>query len=146
MDDEVPTALPVGPDDDDKRAFAWALLKDSNEVVIGFAKLMSTTSMAAIGVLLTLAAFAGVGTTAGGWTTVVVALSGSSYLAAALVFSVVVRGRRINISPDDYDDVVEQFLAAASSRQRTTNVGLVLLTLATASALVSILGALRDLR
>lgn len=57
------------------------------------------------------------------------------------VFSYAVRGRLLAISPDDYDDV-EQFLAAARHRHRTTTLGLLLMTLATISGLTALLGTL----
>jgi len=142
MSDEIPDALPVGPEDEDKRIFAWDLMKASNDVVVGFARLMSTTSMTAIGVLLSLAGLAGLGRGGDGWKLLLVGLSCIAYLAAALLFSYVVRGRQINISPDDYDDVVEQFLSAARLRQRMTNIGLGLVVFATLCGLTAILVAL----
>jgi hypothetical protein len=138
MSSEISDALPVGPDDEDKRIFAWDLMKTSNDVVVGFAKLMSTTSMTAIGVLLSLASFVKLGARDNGWK-LLLGVSCITYLAAALVFSYVVRGRRINISPNDYDDVVEQFLSAARQRQRMTNIGLVVMALATSCGVVVIL-------
>ena len=144
MSDGIPDALPVGPEDEDKRIFAWGLMKTSNDVVVGFAKLMSTTSMAAIGVLLSLAGFVERGVGDNGWRLLLLGVACVGYLAAALVFSYVVRGRRINISPDDYDDVVEQFLSAARLRQRMTNIGLGVVTLATSCGLAVILVALGD--
>jgi len=54
----------------------------------------------------------------------------------------VVRGRRIDVSPDDYDDVIEQFLSAARQRQRMANLGLGLLAVGTCAGLVVILAAL----
>jgi hypothetical protein len=117
-------------------------MRTSNEVIVGFAGLMSTISMTAIGVLLTLAGFVRLGSRGNGWQLAALGGACAAYLAAALVFSYVVRGRRINISPDDYDDVVEQFLAAARLRQRMTNVGLGVVALATAGGLAVILVAL----
>ena len=142
MPDGIPDALPVGPDDERKRIFAWNLMRTSNEVVVGFASLMSTISMTAIGVLLTLAGFVKLGSSGNSWQLAVLGLACAAYLAAALVFYYVVRGRRINISPDDYDDVVEQFLAAAQLRQRMTNIGLGVVAVATAGGLAVILVAL----
>jgi hypothetical protein len=138
MTNEIPDALPVGLEDEDKRIFAWDLMKTSNDVVVGFAKLMSTTSMTAIGVLLSLASFVKLGPHDNGWKLLLGAAC-IAYLTAALVFSYVIRGRRINISPDDYDDVVEQFLLAARLRQRMTNIGLGVLALATSCGVTVIL-------
>jgi hypothetical protein len=135
-------ALPVGSDDEAKRAFAWDLIKASNEVVVEFAKMMSTTSLTAIGVLLSLAKFAGLGKSGNGWQLLFVGFSCIVYLAAALLFSYAVRGRQIAISPDDYDDVVEQFLSIARLRQRMTGIGLGLVALATSCGLTVILVAL----
>lgn len=144
MSDPKLEALPVGPEDKDKRSFAWDLMKASNDVVVKFAKLMSTTSMTAIGVLLSLAKFAELGKGGHGWKLLLVGLSCMAYLAAALLFSYVVRGRRLAISPDDYDDVVEQFLSVARLRQRMTDIGLGLVAFATSCGLVVILVALGD--
>jgi hypothetical protein len=144
MSNEIPKALPIGPEDENKRIFAWDLMKHSNDVVVAFAKLMSPTSLTAIGVLLSLARFAELGTGDDGWKLLLVGVSCIAYLAAALLFSYVVRGRQINISPDDYDDVVEQFLSAARLRQRMTNVGLGVVAFATLCGLTVILVALRD--
>jgi len=142
MADAIPEALPVGPEDDDKRTFAWDLMKASNEVIVGFAKLMSTISLTAIGVLLSLAKLVGLGSVSSGWQLALLSVACVLYLVAVLVFSYVVRGQRIDISPDDYDDVVEQFLAAARVRQRMTNVGLGLLAVGTSCGLAVILEAL----
>jgi hypothetical protein len=140
--DAMARTVPVGPDDEEKRVFAWELMKASNEVVVGFARLMSTTCLTAIGVLLSLAGLVGRGREDNGWQIVVMGVACLTFLLAALVFAYVVRGRRIDISPDDYDDVVEQFLSAARQRQRMTNVGLVLLSLAVSGGLVAVLAAL----
>jgi hypothetical protein len=137
-------AVPLGPDDEDKRAFAWDLMKASNDVVVGFARLMSTTCLTAIGVLLSLAGLVDLGRDDKGWQILVMGAACITFLLAALVFSYVVRGRRIDVSPDDYDDVVEQFLSAARQRQRLANLGLGLLALATCGGLVVILAALAD--
>ena len=144
MSDKIPEALPVGPDDEEKRTFAWALMKGSNDVVVGFAKLMSTTSMTAIGVTLSLAAFAGLGTGDDLWKLLLVSVACVAYLAAALLFSFVVRGQPMNVSPSDYDNVMEEFLSAAQLRQRMTNVGLCLVAFATLCGLTAILVALGD--
>jgi hypothetical protein len=139
MSDDIPEASALGPDDSEKRAFAWEILKGSNDVVVGFARLMSTTSMAAIGVLITLAGLVEPEPGAAGWKLFLLGFSCTIYLAAALVFSYVIRGRRISISPDDYDDVVEQFLAAARLRQRATNVGLGMVATATLTGVTLVL-------
>lgn len=135
-------ALPIGPDDEEKRAFAWDLIKASNDIVVGFAKLMSTTSMTAIGVLLSLAKFAELGKRGGARLLFIMGLSCITFLGAALLFSYAVRGRRMNISPDDYDDVLEQFLSVARLRQRMTDFGLCLLAVATVCGCAVLLVAL----
>ncbi len=142
MGDAIPEALPLGPEDDEKRAFAWEVMKSSNEVVVGFARLMSATSLTAIGVLLSLAQFTGVNSGTGGWRLVLLSLACAGYLVATLMFSYVVRGRRINTSPDDYDDVVEQFLSAARARHRMTTVALGVFVLATSCGLAVLLEAI----
>jgi hypothetical protein len=134
--------LPVGPDDEDKRAFAWHLMKTSNDVVTGFARIMATTAMTAIGVLLSLAGFLKAAANFAGWKAVLLAIACFAFLAATLLFSWAVRGQRLTISPDDYDDVVEQFLAAARRRQQVINAGLGVLTIATICGLVAVLTAL----
>jgi len=144
MNSEKQEAVLVGGDDEDKRAFAWELMKKSNDVVVEFAKLMSTTSMTAIGVLLSLAKLAGLGKGGSGVALLLVGLSCISYLSAALVFSYGVRGRAINISPNDYDDVVEQFLSVARLRQRMTGYGLALVAFATVCGLATILLSLAN--
>ena len=138
-------AIPVDSEDEEKRAFAWDVMKASNKVVVGFAKMMATASMTAIGVLLSLARFAKLGSSPDHWKLWLVGLACVGYLAATLVFSYAVRGRRINVSPNDHDDVVAQFLSAASLRQRMSDVGLVLMALATLCGLSVILVALADM-
>ena len=140
-DRHVPDAVPLRPDDDERRSFAWEVMKGSNEVAVGFAKLMATTSMTAIGVLLSLAKWVELGPE-DDWMLVVVGVACVGYLTAALLFAYVVRGRRIDISPDDYDDVVEQFLAAAQQRQRLTNIALGLVGVATCCGVAVLLIAL----
>lgn len=142
MGDTVPEALPVGPEDNEKRTFAWEVMKSSNEVVVGFARLMSATSLTAIGVLVSLAQFAGIGSGTAGWRILLLGLACAGYLAATLMFSYVIRGRRINTSPDDYDDVVEQFLSAARIRHRMTTVALGVFVLATSCGLAVLLEAI----
>jgi hypothetical protein len=146
MNDDIPEALPLGPDDEEKRTFAWQLMKTSNDVVVGFAKLMAATAMTAIGVLLSLASFIKVGSSFAGWESLVLAISCFAFLAATIIFSHAVRGRSIDISPDDYDDVVEQYLSAARRRQRVINAGLAVLTFATTCGLVAVLAAVSSQR
>jgi hypothetical protein len=144
MSDDVLNVLPLSPEDEEKRVFAWDVMKASNDVVVGFAKLMSTTSMAAIGVLLSLARFAKLGSSPDHWKLWLVGVACIGYLAATLIFSFVVRGRRIDISPDDHDDVIEQFLSVARLRQRMSDIGLIITALATFCGLSVILITLGD--
>src|SRR5690242_2917697 len=47
--------------------------------------------------------------------------------SSSLAFAYAVRGRRILISPDDFDDIVEQFLSAAHRRHQACLVGMLLI-------------------
>jgi hypothetical protein len=127
--------------DKEKIAFAWEVMKESNEVVVSFAGLMTTVALTAVGVVLTLAKLAGLEGTASSGHLVWLALSCGVYLFSSLVFSYAVRGQRLAVSPDDFEDVLEQFLLAANRRHRATEIGLALLAIATISSIIMIVTA-----
>ncbi|MGG7568840.1 hypothetical protein [Streptomyces sirii] len=135
-------ATELTADDNEHKAFAWEVIKKSNDVVVSFAKLMATVALTAVGVVLTLARLIGLqehgSTVEFVWLTIACA----GYLAASLLFSYAVRGKSLLISPDDFDDVVPQFLAAAHSRHRATTAGLLILGLATITAVILMVCAL----
>jgi hypothetical protein len=134
-------ATELGSGDKEKIAFAWEVVKGSNEVVVSFARLMAAVALTAVGVVLTLAKLAGLEGQTSAARLVWLALTCGVYLLSSLVFSYAVRGQRLAVSPDDFEDVVEQFLAAANRRHRATEVGLVLLAIATISSILVIVTA-----
>lgn len=129
-------ATELTADDKEHKAFAWEVMKSSNDVAVSFAKLMATVALTAVGVVLTLASLIGFqqhGSTAEFiWLTIACA----EYLAASLLFSYAVRGKFLRISPDDFDDVVPQFLKIAYGRHRATTAGLLILGLGTLTAVI----------
>jgi hypothetical protein len=132
----------VGEADKEKRAFAWEVLRKSNDVVINFAKTMTTFCVAAVGAMLTLARHVGLDANAPRYQLVLLAVVCGLFLAAAVAFAYAVRGQRIDVSPDDYDDIVAQFLEAAARRSRATEIGFVLLILAATFGVIVIISSL----
>jgi hypothetical protein len=116
--------------DKENRALAMEVIKKSNDVVTSFAKQMVTTSLSANGVILALAKFRGFADHGERWARIALASAGAACLAAALVFALASRARRIRVSLDDYANTPYQLLDAARCRERITSWGLALLAAA----------------
>ena len=142
--DGIIEAADVTTSDVEKKEFALEIIKSSNEVVVSFAKLMTATSISAVGVVLTLAKLVEFGSTASGGAAVTLGLTCGGFLLASLLFAFAVRGQTLAVSPHDYGDVVEQFLHAAHRRQRIINWGLAIMAVATIVSIYLIISAMVD--
>ncbi|HSH81038.1 MAG TPA: hypothetical protein VLA19_21100 [Herpetosiphonaceae bacterium] len=118
-----------------KRELAWDVLRASNEPVVGFAKLMVPTALSSVGAIIALAQ-AGGRLVSGTPRSLILAACGLNLLAM-LFFAWVVYARPIRVSAEDYDDVLEELLKAASTRQRVATAGLGLLTLGAVLAVLA---------
>ncbi|MGW2253531.1 hypothetical protein ACWCXH_25540 [Kitasatospora sp. NPDC001660] len=140
---DVVEAAELSGDDNEKKAFAWEVIKNSNDVVLSFAKLMATVALTAVGVVLTLAKLVELEKYSTAWL-VWLTIVCAGFFVASLMFSYAVHARHILVGPDDYDDVVEQVLEAAQHRHRATTVGLLVLGAATVGAIILIVAALES--
>lgn len=129
------TSQPLSETDTRKRELAWEVLRSSNEPVLGFAKIMVPTSLSSIGAIIGLAQ-AGGRLVPGAPRSLVLAACCLNLLSM-LLFAWVVYARPIRISPEDYDDVLDELLKAATARHRVTTAGLCLLTLGAGVAVVA---------
>ena len=119
------------PVDAMKRQLAWDVLKQSNEPVLGFSKLMVPTSLSAVGAIVALGEYIGADAT-------LVGVAAVLMLLAALLFAHSVYARPVRVSLDDYDDVVDELLAAARRRRQETTWALALLAVAVVVAIVAL--------
>jgi cytochrome c biogenesis protein CcdA len=119
------------PVDAMKRQLAWDVLKQSNESVLGFSKLMVPTSLSAVGAIVALGEYIGADST-------LVGVAAVLMLLAALLFAHSVYARPVRVSLDDYDDVVDELLETARRRRQETTWGLVLLAVAVVVAIVAL--------
>ncbi len=127
-------------DEKAKTEFAWDVMKGSNEAILSFARLMAPVSLTAAGAVLTLTKLTSSPIPAA--QRVWLAVACGAYLGGSIAFASAVRGRRMLVSPNDYDDILEQFLAAAHRRHRTTLLGMTLITLATIVSIVVVIFAI----
>jgi hypothetical protein len=104
-----------------KRDFAWDIVRDSNEVVVGFARLMVPTSLSALGVIVAIAGtrFAGGGH---GGKRLLIGLSCLAVVVATVLFAHSIFARRLMVSAEDYQDVLAEIGAITSARRRETSI------------------------
>jgi cytochrome c biogenesis protein CcdA len=119
------------PVDEMKRQLAWDVLKQSNDSVLGFSKLMVPTSLSAVGAIVALGEYIGADST-------LVGVAAVLMLLAALLFAHSVYARPVRVSLDDYDDVVDELVAAALRRRQETTWALALLAVAVVVAIVAL--------
>jgi hypothetical protein len=120
------------PADEMRRQLAWDVLRQSNEPVLAFSKLMVPTSLSAVGAIVALGEYVRADST-------LVAVASVLMLLAALLFAHAVYTRPVRVSLDDYDDVVDELLVAARRRRQETTWALALLAAAVVVAVVALL-------
>ena len=113
------TSRPLSETDLHKRDLAWEIVRQSNEVVVGFAKLMVPTSLSALGVIVAIAGtrFAGA---ADGGKRLLVGLSCLAVVFATVLFAHSIFARKLMISAEDYHDVLADISAITAARRRET--------------------------
>jgi hypothetical protein len=141
MNDKLIEAEPLDEANKEKRLFAWEVIKGSNDIVINFATTMTTLSMAGVGAMLTLARLVGLDFESSIVQLTLLGAACGLFLGAAVLFAYTVRGQRMDISPDDYDDVVGQFLEVLARRRRASDIGFLLLVIATISGVLAIMSS-----
>ena len=115
------TSRPLTELDDRKRDLAWDIVRQSNEVVVGFARLMVPTSLSALGVIVAIAGtrFAGAGDAG---KRVLIGLSCLAVVVATGLFTHSIFARRLMVSAEDYQDVLAEIGAITSARRRETGI------------------------
>jgi hypothetical protein len=115
------TSRPLSETDLRKRDLAWEIVRQSNEVVVGFAKLMVPTSLSALGVIVAIAGTRFAGGTDGG-KRLLIGLSCLAVVLATVLFAHSIFARKLVVSAEDYQDVLADIGAITSARRRETGV------------------------
>lgn len=126
----------IGDEDRWNQDLVGELIKKSNEVVTGFAARMITTSMAAIGVLLSLGKLSGIGKTTPVEVRVIFALACIGYFVAVVIFALVLHPARLAVSRDDFSAASEELCRLANNRNKWNMLGLAINGIATIVAII----------
>jgi hypothetical protein len=117
------TSRPLNDGDIRKRTLAWDIVRQSNDAVVGFARLMVPTSLSALGVIVAISGsrFADAGHSG---QRLLIGLSCLAVVVATSLFAHSIFARRLTISAEDYQDVLDQVSAIIAARRRETSIAL----------------------
>lgn len=132
------TSQTVGQTDERKRDLAWDILRQSNNVVLDFAKMMVPTALAAVGVIVGLAKDTG-RSPAHGTTRDLIVVACVAVLISAMLFAHTVYARRVRVSVVDYDHVLDELMQKAVDRQREATLALALLAVGVLIAVLALI-------